>query len=62
MPEDAAITTAGDIEYLGPLLKKHVTEAVYEIFGEAHRLIREGAISCDPTLLEVVLGPDEEED
>lgn len=62
MPEDAAITTAGDIEYLGPLLKKHVTEAVYELFDEAHRLIKEGVIKADPTLLEVVLGPDPEED
>ncbi|MBQ9607043.1 MAG: hypothetical protein IJV16_07690 [Lachnospiraceae bacterium] len=58
MPEDAAITTAGDIEYMGPLLKKHVTEAVYEIFREAYRLIKDGSLKADPSLLEVVIGPD----
>lgn len=61
MPEDAAITSAGDIEYMGPLLKKHVTEAVYEIFGEAWRLMAEGQIKGDPTLLKVILEPENED-
>ncbi|MCR5773537.1 MAG: hypothetical protein K6G42_00500 [Lachnospiraceae bacterium] len=61
MSEEDAVTTAGDIEYMGPLLKKHITEAALEIFTAAGQMLEEGSISGDDTLLKIIL-PDEPKD
>ena len=60
VPEDKAVTTAGDMEYMGPLLKKHVAEAAYEIFKEAERLISEGELSFDDTIIRILVEQDED--
>ncbi len=54
MPEETAVLIAGNMERMGPVLRKHIFEEAYVIFEETLKLMEEGMIEGDPSLLRVI--------
>ncbi|MBQ9359675.1 MAG: hypothetical protein IJT96_01400 [Lachnospiraceae bacterium] len=55
MPKEEAALIAGNMEFMGPVLKKHITESAYAVFEIAKRLMDDGEIEGDATLLNVMI-------
>ena len=54
MPEENAVLIAGNMERMGPVLRKHIFEEAYVIFSETLKLMEEGRIEGDPSILRVI--------
>ncbi|MBQ9442796.1 MAG: hypothetical protein IJU43_00700 [Lachnospiraceae bacterium] len=54
LPKDRAKQIAGSMEYLGPVLKKHMFEATYTLFDILRKARDEGEIKIEGGLIDIV--------